>query len=104
MMPFTAGRCIFVAALFTVLISCVTSPIRILFLGNSLSYSNGGIDYQIEELAGRSRPKVTIAADMYAKPYATLRTLWNDDTVHEMIARGGYDLVVLQEDIPETSV
>lgn len=76
------------------------SPEKILFIGNGLTYFNDGVDTHIEKLLSSGSPSLNIEADKYATADATLKILWRDDTTHDFIENGGYDVVVLQADIP----
>lgn len=79
----------------------VKLPARILFIGNSFTYYNGGMENHVRELAASARPPILWQTDRAAKGGATLKILQEQGWVHEKIRMGGYDLVVLQEDIPE---
>jgi hypothetical protein len=77
---------------------------RILFIGNSLTYSQSGIYYHLEKLTSSANPAFSIQTDKSVQGGATLKTLWEKTEPRELIAKGGYDVVVLQEDIPEIDV
>jgi hypothetical protein len=80
-------------------------PRKILFIGNSLTYSQDGIYTHLARLAGSANPPLAITADKAVVPGASLQTLWESARQpRESIVRGGYDVVVLQEDLPETNV
>ncbi len=79
-------------------------PYKILFVGNSLTFYNNGIYYHMKKLAGSANPPMAIKADSVVQGGATLKLLWGITSLHEKIGEGNYDVVVLQEDIPETSV
>ena len=79
----------------------VKPPARLLFIGNSFTYYNGGLENHVRELAASARPPKFWQTDRAAKGGATLKILQAQGWVHEKIRMGGYDLVVLQEDIPE---
>ena len=64
---------------------------RILFVGNSYTYYNGGIDRQLEGLAPSVRTKL-IAEGSY-----TLAKHWQDGKALRFIQKGDWDFVVLQE-------
>ena len=76
-------------------------PRRILFVGNSFTYYNGGLENHVKQLAESANPPRRITADRATKGGATLKILRGMDWVHEKIRVGGYDVVILQEDIPE---
>mmetsp|Transcript_32038 Transcript_32038/g.77753 ORF Transcript_32038/g.77753 Transcript_32038/m.77753 type:complete len:228 (-) Transcript_32038:270-953(-) len=73
----------------------------VLCIGNSLTYYNGGLDTYLCSLG--------FAARRYARPGASLSELWRDRGAAKAIDEGytrekGWDFVVLQEDLPETTV
>ena len=80
------------------------STFRILFIGNSLTYSNEGLDYHLNQLVGSSNLPNSIEAESVVRPGATLESLWVATNAREAINEGNYDVVVLQEDLPETEV
>jgi hypothetical protein len=75
----------------------LVQPERILCIGNSLFFFNGGVDFHIMELAGSANPPKEIVVERYFMPDATLFLIWQMPDPHEMIANGNYDVVVLQE-------
>ena len=72
-------------------------PKRILFIGNSLSYWNGGVDYHLKELAKSAEPALAIETDNSYIPGGTLEDHWLS-SVHTKIAEGDFDIVILQEE------
>jgi hypothetical protein len=64
---------------------------HILFIGNSYTYFNGGIDQQLHGLAPASASSV-IAVGGY-----TLQDHWNTGNATRKIQQGGLDFVVLQD-------
>ena len=70
--------------------SCEAST-RILFIGNSYTYFNDGIDKQLEGLAP-SIKTMRLAPGGY-----TLEKHWNNGKALQTIRQGGWDYVVLQE-------
>lgn len=74
---------------------------KLLFLGNSLTYRNGGIEKHIVALAASAPTPKIIVANKATKGGATLKILNDQTWVHDSINNGGYDLTILQEDIPE---
>lgn len=74
---------------------------RLLFVGNSLTYYNGGLETHVRLLAASATPPRIIVADRATQGGATLRTLHGLPSVHERIRQGRYDRVILQDDIPE---
>ena len=77
------------------------APGRLLFVGNSFTYYNGGLENHVRQLAESANPPHRITADRATKSGATLKILHELKWVHDQIRTGGYDLVILQEDIPE---
>jgi len=76
----------------------------ILFIGNSLTYSNEGIFSHLEKLMASATPPVVVRADKAVVGGAYFKSLWEQHREpREAIARR-YDIVVLQEDLPETTV
>ena len=69
---------------------------RVLFIGNSLTFWNQGVDVMVKKLVpGIETQRVAVGG-------ATLETLWNNGEA-KLSACAGQDVVVLQEDLPETS-
>ena len=75
-------------------------PQRLLFVGDSFTFCNGGVENHVRQLAASAKLPKTIVADSETKGGAPLRVLFGRPSVQEKI-RGGYDLVILQDDIPE---
>ena len=84
--------------------ACAAPAHKILFIGNSLTYSQSGIYFHLEKLAASAIPTVTIETGKSVWGGATLKTLWAMTEPRAMINTGSYDIVVLQEDIPEINV
>ena len=76
-------------------------PQRILFVGNSFTYYNGGLDQHFRRLAESANPPRVLQADRVTQGGATLEILQDLAKVHSTIRDGRHDLVILQEDIPE---
>ena len=76
-------------------------PGRVLFVGNSFTYYNGGLETHVKQLALAADPKRHFETERATKGGATLKILDGLPFVHEKIRSGAYDVVVLQEDIPE---
>ena len=66
-------------------------PTRILFIGNSFTYYNGGIDKEVQGLAPSSQTS-SIAVGGY-----TLEDHWNNGAAARSIREGSWTFVVLQE-------
>ena len=68
---------------------------RVLFIGNSLTNWNQGVDVMVKKLVpGVETSRVAVGG-------ATLETLWSNDEAK--LACATQDVVVLQEDLPETT-
>ena len=81
--------------------SLVQPPRRVLFVGNSFTYYNGGLENQVKQLAYSAQPNRKFEVDRATQGGATLKILAGKPAVHERIRGGGFDVVILQEDIPE---
>ena len=77
---------------------------KILFIGNSLTYSQNGLYFHLERLTNSATPPFVIQADKSVQGGATLKTLWEKAEPRDLIGTGAYDVVILQEDIPEITV
>ncbi|MSR39361.1 MAG: hypothetical protein EXS02_11075 [Planctomycetes bacterium] len=77
------------------------TPHRILFVGNSFTFYNGGLQGHFKKLSESAHPPRLLIADQATKGGATLKILQGQESIHRKIREGHYDLVVLQEDIPE---
>ncbi len=75
----------------------------VLFVGNSLTFWNGGVDRHVRGLGGSLGSPLIVETDVFVEPGATLAVLW-DQGASEAIAQGDHDVVVVQEDLPEGSV
>jgi hypothetical protein len=80
------------------------TPRRLLFIGNSLTFSQDGIYSHIEKMAAAATPPLTIQADKSVFGGQYFRTLWDKHPEPRQAIAKGYDVVVLQEDLPETTV
>jgi len=97
---------IYVVAFFALFITSnvkaqTNSPLKLLFIGNSFTYRNGGIEKHIKLMADNSTKPIPVQADKATKGGATLKIHFGIDSVHEKIKNGNNDIVILQEDIPE---
>jgi hypothetical protein len=79
-------------------------PVKILFIGNSLTYWSFGLERTIEFLAGSGDPPLVIEADTIAGDGTSLELMWKTTKAREMISECQYDMVVLQEGLPLTNV
>jgi hypothetical protein len=79
-------------------------PVKILFIGNSLTYWNRGLDQHIEQLAGSANPPLVIEADAAVMSDVPLEKIWKNGKASELIGTGDYDVVVLQEGLALTDM
>jgi|SRR5579863_6733200 len=79
-------------------------PRRILFVGDSFTYFQNGIYSHLEKLAAAANPPLAITAGKSVFGGAFLHRLWDLKEPVQAIDTATYDVVVLQEDIPETTV
>jgi hypothetical protein len=80
------------------------TPRRILFIGNSLTYFQDGIYTHIEKMGAAASPPTMIQADKAVVGGQYFKTLWEKFPEPRQAIARGYDVVVLQEDLPETTV
>ena len=81
-----------------------SSPRRILFIGNSLTFWHDGVYSHLEKLAASANAPETIETAKCVKGGATLKVQWERPEPRAMIAQGGWTDVVVQEDLPEINV
>jgi len=107
------GRALVATGLLAVLVACATSPeplppdddLRILFIGNSLTYSNNLPD-MVERMAVAVDGKVPIVESVTAGDFS-LEDHWNRGEAQAAIRGGKWDLVLLQQGpsaLPESRV
>lgn len=75
-----------------------------LFIGNSFTFWRGGLWRQLETLSDEASPPLGYATDCVVRGGASLQVMWERTKAPKRIADGGWDVVILQEDIPETTV
>jgi len=80
------------------------TPTRVLFVGNSLTYWNDGLFSHLERLAARAQPPIAVTTGRSVVPGAFLKSLWARPEARQAIGAKAHDVVVLQEDLPETNV
>jgi alpha-galactosidase len=85
-------------------VGAAAPPRKVLFLGNSLTYRQNGIYFHLEKLAASALPARIVQTEKAVQGGATLKTLWDKPEPRDLIARGAFDVVVLQEDLPEINV
>ena len=71
-------------------------PLRVLFVGNSLTYFNA-LPSMVTGLAARSHPVVRLEVEMLASPGATIRQTLDSGSFGKAVAGKKFDVVVLQE-------
>lgn len=76
---------------------------NVLFVGDSLTYVND-LDCMVKGLAEELFPQERFTFDRAVVGGAPLKVLWKKSDARKMIAQRTYDVVVLQEDLPETDV
>src|SRR5262249_21375472 len=84
--------------------SASTAPRKVLFVGDSFTYAQGGIYTHFEKLAAAATPPLTVTTDKAVAGGAFLKRLWELQEPVKAIDSGAFDVVVLQDDIPETNV
>ena len=72
------------------------TPIRILFIGNSNTFINQGLDVHLKAMAAAAVPPITVDASSVTIPGATLAELWEGSDAVDVIRTGDWDVVVLQ--------
>lgn len=70
-------------------------PVRVLFIGNSYTFHNGGVDAVLQALARAAGRNFECAASVSGGK--SLQWHWEEGDARAQIARGGWDYVVLQE-------
>ena len=72
-------------------------PQRVLFIGNSITYFNGGIDLHTMNLANSIDSTLTIECESVTGGGWTLQQHYNSSITIQLIENGNWDLVILQE-------
>ncbi|MBN2828765.1 MAG: hypothetical protein JXR56_00425 [Candidatus Cloacimonetes bacterium] len=80
-----------------IIVTWGTLPERILFIGNSYTYSNGGLDSILEQIVWSNDPFAWIEIDEITGGGMTLQNHFNTATTINTIEEGRYDVVILQE-------
>lgn len=81
-----------------------TIPQRVLFIGDSFTYFQDGVYTHFEKLAAAATPPIKVQTDKSVFGGAYLHRLWDLREPVQAINKGTADVVVIQEDIPETNV
>lgn len=74
-----------------------TKPLRVLFVGNSYTYYNGGLGSLVQSLASGVKGGRKFEYVEVTKGGQTLEGHWKDGRALAEIRKGGWDYVVLQE-------
>ena len=74
-------------------------PVEVLFIGDSFTYYNQGVNEHVAGLAASAIPPMAIETSSVTIGGAPLVRLWNFSSAPDNIREGNYDIVVLQEDI-----
>ncbi len=91
-------RFLSIIALLTISIYADTqNPNRVLFLGNSYTYYNNGINSILDSLVAEAKPHLEFLSQVYAQPAYTLRDHFRNDSLHQILNSEEWDLVILQE-------
>ncbi len=77
---------------------------KILFVGDSFTYAQGGIYTHLVKLAAAAPTPLVVTAEKAVAGGAFLKVLWEMKEPVKAIDTGAFDVVVLQDDIPETNV
>ncbi len=72
-------------------------PASILFVGNSYTYANGGLDSHVDSMLSERFPDLHLKTGSYTVGGATLENHFHDQDLRALIQSGGWDLVVFQE-------
>lgn len=73
------------------------SPRNILIIGNSYTFFNNGLAYHLKNLAMNEASLQVERVKEVAKGGYTLENHWNDTATVNTIKRGGWDVIILQE-------
>jgi hypothetical protein len=72
-------------------------PERILFIGNSYTYSNGGLEEIFKSVTESTDANLQIEVEAITGGGMTLQNHFENETTQATILRGDWDLVILQE-------
>src|SRR5688572_15850379 len=102
---YKAITCLVLAGAFaTAQTNTSNAPRKVLFIGNSLTFYQDGIYTHFQRLAAAATPPLKVQADKAVVGGQYFRTLWDRYPEPRQAIAKGYDVVVLQEDLPETTV
>lgn len=74
----------------------IAAPEKILFIGNSFTYYNGGVDSHLEKLAASASPPIKLLVASHTSPGQTLKGHYYDKATNRALLRQQWDIVVLQ--------
>lgn len=77
---------------------------RVLFIGNSFTFWRGGLAQHLKQLSEAMTPSLGYETSSVVRGGASLEVMWNRTDAVKKIEEGKWDVVILQEDIPETTV
>lgn len=77
---------------------------KILLIGNSFTYWRGGLDRHLKTLSRSMALKPDYQTKAVTRGGASLEVMWKRTSAAAEIKKGNYDIVILQEDLPETTV
>jgi hypothetical protein len=80
-----------------------TGASKVLFIGDSFTYAQDGLNTHFAKLAEAATPSLAVATDTAVQGGAFLKVLWELGTPVKAIDTGAFNIVVLQDDIPETN-
>ena len=72
-------------------------PERVLFIGNSYTYYNGGLNVHVQEMVNSAHPDWDFVAENITAGGATLEMHYNNQSTLNSITSGNWDMVILQE-------
>ena len=72
------------------------TPIRILFIGDTHTMVNEGLDVHLQHMAAAADPPVAVDASKIAYDQVTLAEIWTASDAAAVIRQGNWDVVVLQ--------
>jgi hypothetical protein len=71
-------------------------PRKVLFIGNSFTYYNDGIDLHFKRLAASAKPPIVLDVASHTTPGANLSGHYNNLTILDAIRQEDWDVVILQ--------
>lgn len=76
----------------------------VLFVGNSFTSWNGGLERLLDDLAVSIDSDSQLFTAAITVDGSTLEKLWKETDAHSIIQKGAYEVLVIQGDIPEGDV